>query len=677
MPIKKPKISSLVKSQLPEFVREDYQTFIAFLEAYYEFLSENYDIDILSVRDIDNTLEQFIIHFRNEYSKNLPTTLLDERFLLQHVKDYYLAKGTSSAFAVLFAVLFAKNATIEYPSTQMLRASDGKWNQDVSIFAKINAGNPAMVVGRLVDVVTPTKIIKVQVDKTQNVEVEVDRITQIAENIYEFYIDRRFFGNVSIGDRMRYSNTFDATILSTTSKVEIQRPGKHFKVGELYAIKNGKGTGSVLKVSRVDANGGILSLEFVKYGIGYETDFTSTLLPIGGTSATTAGSSSLTISGGSPSYSVGFNETTNGFFEQGIINKSDYNNSGDPAVQPAFDGTYVGDIVREFYVDNKYTVLDADEPAVVRIILGSLTKYPGYYTSNDGFLDDAIFIQDSKYYQAFSYVVKIDERLESYKSIVKTLLHPAGMALFGEYDIRNEFDLSTRLESMIKYLVLTFQDQVGSTDSISAKHFGKSVTDSISESDVYSSLLSKPLGSQTDYDGNTEDTKVTVTSSTPILSFGKLVNSSLLNDGVTYDDNTVTPTEAISSKNMTKLVNSSLLYDNVTTDNNTVTPTESISKREITKLLDSTDTTHYLYDGVTADNDTVTPTHSVPVFATTKYIDTNYLNDGITADDNTVTMTGSGGSLWLNSYTDPYPAGSSYFLNDSGNYTTGESAFTG
>jgi hypothetical protein len=40
-------------------------------------------------------------------------------------------------------------------------------------------------------------------------------------------------------------------------------------------------------------------------------------------------------------------------------------------------------------------------------------------------------------------------------------------------------------------------------------------------------------------------------------------------------------------------------------------------------------------------------------------------------------MTGSGGNLWLSPYTDPYPIGSSYFANDSGNYTTGESSFTG
>jgi hypothetical protein len=76
---------------------------------------------------------------------------------------------------------------------------------------------------------------------------------------------------------------------------------------------------------------------------------------------------------------------------------------------------------------------------LLKLILVLLSKYPGYFTSNAGFLDDSIFIQDSKYYQAFSYVIRIDERLDSYKSAVKTMLHPAGMALFGEYNITNSY----------------------------------------------------------------------------------------------------------------------------------------------------------------------------------------------------------------------------------------------
>ena len=57
--IVKPSVASLVKSQLPEFVREDYQTFGAFVEAYYEYIQNN-ELDLKTIRDIDTTLESFI-----------------------------------------------------------------------------------------------------------------------------------------------------------------------------------------------------------------------------------------------------------------------------------------------------------------------------------------------------------------------------------------------------------------------------------------------------------------------------------------------------------------------------------------------------------------------------------------------------------------------------------------
>jgi len=710
MSIPRRTLSSLVASQLPEFVREDNQTFVAFLEAYYEYLQNQDGNDLKSLGDLDSTLDSFIKHFRDEVAVNFPQPVVDERFLLQHMKDHYLAKGSEASFKFLFRVLFNKDVTLEYPSRQMLRASDGRWNQDVSIFARVNAGNPDSIIGRIVDVVTPNRIIRLQIDRRQYVEVEIDRIQQIAENIYEFFIDRKFFGDIAPGDRIRYADTFDATILPTTSKVTVQQKGKNFKLGDLYEIKNGDGAGSVLKVSGINSVGGISSIEFVKYGINYTTDFTATLLPIGGTSPTLSGATALTIGGTAPNYTVALNETTNGFFEQGIINVSDYNTTS------YWDGTYVGDIVREFFVDNKYTILDPDEPAIIKISLGSLAKYPGYYTSNLGFLDDAIYIQDSKFYQAFSYVIKIDEKLETYRSAIKTLIHPSGMAMFGEYDIRNEFDTGTSLTSMLRFLVLGFQDEAFVTETTPnfavskplATHYlndGTTAdTSSVTLVDVSRPdlVVTKPISTHYLYDGTTADTSsVTLADTSRVKDIGKSLSTHYLNDGTTADTSLVTPSEAtisygysslsrlgISTLNTTKVFNSPVynhyLNDGTTLDSDTIAPTEAISKFDVTKALD----THYLNEaaGVAADTSSVTMvsevgiggTRTVPYFVLNKGLATHYLNDGTTADTSSVTMTGSGGGIWLNAYIDtPYPIDSSYFANDSGNYTTGESTFTG
>jgi len=728
--ITRPKISSVLPSQVPEFVREDYSTFIDFIKAYYEFLDQNYDSQFTTLRDLDSTLDSFVQYFKNELAHNIPYTVVNERFLLSKIKDQYLAKGSEASFKLLFKILFNKEVVVDYPSRQILRASDGKWNQDVSVFVYVNAGSPEDVVGKIVDVVTATKILRIQVDKRQYVEIEVENSVQISENIYELFIDRRFFGNITIGDKLRYSNIFDATVLATTSKVEIQRAGKKFKVGELYEVRNGLGVGSVLKVTRVNETGGIESLDFVKYGIGYTTDFTATLLPYGGVSATSAGSTGLVISGSSPSTAIAFSETLNGFFEQGTINTTNYN------VTSYWDGTYVGETVREFFVDNKYTILDADEPAVIKVTLNSLAKYPGYYTTNDGFLDDAIFIQDSRYYQAFAYVLKIDERLDTYRSAVKTLLHPAGMALFGEFDIRNEFDTGTLLEFALKYLILAAQDEVQTDGAISTKG------------------VSKPLATHFLNNGTTADTSsVTISSETgtnstrtvPFLVTTKAIASHFLNNGVTADNNTVTmssetgtnSTRTVPYADISKPLATHLLNDGTTADTSSATPSEAtisygyssltrngISVLTNTKILNSqvynhylnngvtldsdlftlSDTTgsnstrtvpyaeiekplatHFLNDGVTADTSSVTmssetginSTRTVPFVVLNKSLATHYLNNGTTADTSSVTATGSGGGIWLNSYNDPYPTSSSYFANDSGNYIVGESTFTG
>jgi hypothetical protein len=50
-----------------------------------------------------------------------------------------------------------------------------------------------------------------------------------------------------------------------------------------------------------------------------------------------------------------------------------------------------------------------------------------------------MFIQDSYRYQKYSYLITVDEKLEAYKSLIKSYLHPAGTALFGEYQIQNNF----------------------------------------------------------------------------------------------------------------------------------------------------------------------------------------------------------------------------------------------
>jgi hypothetical protein len=536
-------LSSVVSRQIPEFIREDYPTFVTFVEAYYEYLQDQ-GVDLSTARDIDQTLEEFVLEFKKELAHNLPAIQGNERFLLTHIKDQYLSKGSEASYKLLFRLLFGKKVELTYPGTQMLRASDGRWNQEISVFAKVDFGNPQDIVGRLVDIQTATRLIRVLVDRKEDLVGEVDRIVALGGNIYEFFLDKKFFGVLKPTDKIKYRDTFQATILPATQTPKITQPGKNFRVGQVFEVKSGTGTGALLKVTAVDADNGIKYAEFIKFGIGYNADFAVSLL-----ASNTVNAAQLAIASASSSRSgdnLNIGDRTLGFDEQGYVNLGDFVTSN------YVDGTYAGSIIREFSLNFRNAQVASADPAIIEVNLGALVKYPGYFTSNAGFLDDSIFIQDSKYYQAFSYVIRIDERLDSYKSAVKTMLHPAGMALFGEYNITNNIDLSVTLESLVKSLGIGIEDIFATVDTGAiALSFTKVASDSINTPNdsllvkVFSKALTDSIDTPTDSDvllfGKALSTTYSGFTDSDVLLFGKaLATTSVgtLTDSITSRDTT-------------------------------------------------------------------------------------------------------------------------------------------
>lgn len=481
----KAKLSTIVAKQFPEFVREDYPTFIAFVEAYYEFLQQS-SYDLIEIRDLDKTLDSFVEHFKSEVAANVPNMLMDERQFLQRLKDSYLAKGTEASYKLLFRLLYNKEVVVDYPGKQMLRTSDGRWSQDVTIFARVKRGDPSLVLGQYIEVITPTKIVNIRVDNWRWATVYVNGVAQVSNNIVELFIDRKFYGNINYHNIIKYDAVFEAEILPTTSNVKVITRGNGFKAGQLYRIKSALGDGSILKISRVTDTGGIQSAQLIKFGVGYQTDFTTTISPPSADTFTP-----LTIIGDT----ITVNDKTGGFVESGLITQNDY-------TIDAWISTYNGKVLREFYYDDAQ-VPDPENAAQLKFTLGPLAKYPGYYTSNLGFLSDAIYLQDGHYYQAFSYLLKIDERISKYRDIVKSLIHPAGMALFGGYELKNELNVIPEIISILAFLAYKFETLMDSpVDEISTKGIGKAldeyqqVLESISQKGVgkaLSDVLDSPI----------------------------------------------------------------------------------------------------------------------------------------------------------------------------------------
>jgi hypothetical protein len=129
------KTSLLIPQQLPAFIRDDssYATFVAFLEAYYEWLEQTNNVtdrskNILNYADIDNTTEEFINYFTEEYISYFPQEILANKpAVIKIAKQLYQSKGTTASYKFLFRILFNSDVDFFFTKDAVLKSSSGVW----------------------------------------------------------------------------------------------------------------------------------------------------------------------------------------------------------------------------------------------------------------------------------------------------------------------------------------------------------------------------------------------------------------------------------------------------------------------------------------------------------------------------------------------------------------------
>lgn len=492
------RLSTLVSSQLPEFISTDYTTFVAFLEAYYEYLEQDtYAQELLQnarqYSDIDTTVESFIDYFIKQYINNIPKDVSsNKKLLVKNISDLYNSKGSKKSYELLFRLLFNKSVDIFYPSTQVLRASDGKWKQKTSFFMEVLTGSPESLINNTALIKTDSSLFPIVIESIKS----VSSATGIVSNIKEFfYINDRNLP-LEVGNVIEYLN-FKGRIVSITSTVKVVYPGTGFKVGDILPLTSGIGKGSKLKVSKVTSTGGIRNAVFISYGYGYQESFYNFFTAFEGTPVKS------TFIFDVPGGTVSLTEATPGFSDYGTITKPSYSEN-------YFANDYEGELLRSFYTNTSTNTgatgslgsisISTGSPsdATIFVELGPTARYPGYYETSDGFLSDDIFLENEDYYQPFTYVLKLDERLEDYKKAVLDLLHPAGTRLLGELLYENTIDVGMELTSLLRYLISRFQDEFAVSDNVPTKNIEKPVNDSFIPEETIGKHVGKPIPSLED-----------------------------------------------------------------------------------------------------------------------------------------------------------------------------------
>jgi len=141
-------ISPLIASQFPAFYQDEGPLFIQFVTAYYAWLESNNVISksrsLLINRDIDTTVDDFIIYFKEKYLKNIQFDVkTNKRLLVKHALDIHRSKGSERGIDLFFKLVYGENASVYYPGDDIFRLDNNEWITprflEISSYAKASS----------------------------------------------------------------------------------------------------------------------------------------------------------------------------------------------------------------------------------------------------------------------------------------------------------------------------------------------------------------------------------------------------------------------------------------------------------------------------------------------------------------------------------------------------------
>ena len=283
-------VSNFIESQFPDLYKDKGPDFILFVQTYYEWLESQKDIitnkpniigaarNLLDYRDIDNTLEEFLVHFQKKYLYGIPfNVIINKRFLLKHVLDVYRSKGSIQGYKLLFKLLYNQDVEIYLPRNDILAPSDGTWIQPRYVEVSDN-GLLASYIGQSITGLSSgvTSVVEDFIREKINGGIVctfyLSNITPAALN----YIEGETIVITGTNDPNVISNS--PIVLGSLDSLNIVNGGANFRIGDILKVADhdtvtGKvssfGVNGLIKVTGLTSTQGNIVFNIKNPGFGY------------------------------------------------------------------------------------------------------------------------------------------------------------------------------------------------------------------------------------------------------------------------------------------------------------------------------------------------------------------------------------------------------------------------
>ncbi len=271
-------ISTLIKSQFPSFYEEEGPNFIEFAKEYYKYLEASnnalyYSRNLLEYRDIDKTIDSFVVHFKEKYLKYFPYELAVEnsRFLIKHIMDFYRSKGSERSYEIFFKSVYNTVPTFYYPKEDVFKLSDGQWVK--SVYLELSSTTELLnLLGKQItgSTTSATGFVENIVRRKIN-----NRIVNVA---YLSSVEGTFRAGEIVTITSSPSTANMPKIIGSLSSATVITGGENFAVGDILNVTTGSGKSATLRVTEVATETGVVRFALVDGGYGFIANVSQVLV---------------------------------------------------------------------------------------------------------------------------------------------------------------------------------------------------------------------------------------------------------------------------------------------------------------------------------------------------------------------------------------------------------------